>query len=124
VELAHPEIHREGQIQQLTRYKNKMSSQGMNASSTGYPAGAQVVSPYYFPPRDASDITRITRERLIRVTNGSTTPATYSTLPAPKPFWIRGGNQYRLSYLFGKVECGFCNSGNGGNPWTVPTLGS
>jgi hypothetical protein len=95
-----------------------MSSQSLNA--TTYPASAQVVAPYYFPPRDASDITRITKERLIYRENKSGAPVSGNT----SPIWIKGGNQFRLSYLFGKVECGACNSGTGGNPWTNPTLGS
>ena len=91
-----------------------MSSQSLNATTYS----GETLAPYYFPPRDASDVTRIKKERLIYRENKSG-----STVPPgnPLPVWIKGGNQFRLSYLFGKVECGDCNTGN---PWTKPVLGS
>ena len=64
--------------------------------------------------RDASDVTRQTRERLhylMRNIDGS-----HNSLPS----YARQDNSMRLSYLFGRLKCGACLGGafnqNGGNP--------
>jgi hypothetical protein len=96
----------------LFRFK-QMSSQSSTTVSTDY----QTVT------RDASDVTRQRKEFLIynekksgtRIVPGGAslvsgrpgvTPAGVNHLPAGNAelLWIPQGNQYRLSYLFGKME--------------------
>ena len=87
-----------------------MSSQSVNATTySGYEASATL---NYFPPRDSSDVTRMIRERIIynESKSGSSIPPGNTENP-----WIKNGNGFRLSYLFGKVKCGDCNVGSGGN---------
>lgn len=81
--------------------------------------------------RDASDITRALKERIIYnekrtgspINSGKggslvfgrpgVNPGSENSIPAgnAEMLWIPQGNQYRLSYLFGKLKCG---AGSGG----------
>jgi hypothetical protein len=112
-----------------------MSAQGLNASSSNYrgysltadnnnPSGA-------VPTRDASDITRQIKERLIYAgfKNGSAitpgtanqnfqrpqvNPAGVNHIPGNSEWsWLPYGNQFRLSYYYGKMKsgCATCNGG-------------
>lgn len=102
-----------------------MSSQSYNASTyAGYTASGSLDP---FPTRDASDRTRMIKEKIIyqekksgRIVSGGAslvtgrpqvTPAGVNHLPAGNAeiLWIPQGNQYRLSYLFGKVQCAACS---------------
>ena len=64
--------------------------------------------------RDASDITRMIKERTIynekRVGSPIAAPGTIGNGNG-EMLWIPQGNQYRLSYLFGKLKCGACVGG-------------
>jgi len=101
-----------------------MSAQALNGSSyTGYNGGTSASNPSgAVPTRDASDITRQLKERLIYngfngvggITPGS--PNKLSSVPILNPAgvnhvpgnsewsWLPYGNQFRLSYLFGKMK--------------------
>ena len=101
-----------------------MSAQALNASSySGYSGGTSSGNPSgAVPTRDASDITRQIKERLIyNAFNGvgSVTPGTPSQIqqrPQLNPAgvnhipgnsewsWLPYGNQFRLSYFFGKMK--------------------
>ena len=117
-----------------------MSSQSLNASSSNYrgyvgtadsnnPSGA-------VPTRDASDITRQIKERLIYLAGKDTTtisrsknnvlfqrpqvnPAGVNHIPGNSEWsWLPYSNQYRLSYFYGKMKgCTSCSGalfdGNG-----------
>ena len=98
-------------------------------------SGSTIVSLEYnaanYIMRDASDITRALKERIIynekRVgspitagKNGSlvfgrpgVNPGSENSIPAgnAEMLWIPQGNQYRLSYLFGKLKCGAGSAG-------------
>jgi hypothetical protein len=96
--------------------------------------------------RDASDITKQLKERIIYnekkagspVETGKKSlivggrpqvnPAGVNHLPAGNAelLWQPYGNQFRLSYLFGRVQCGNCNGGafNGDFKSSGPALGS
>ena len=129
-----------------------MSAQALNASSSNYrgysltsdasnPSGA-------VPTRDASDITRQIKERLIyagfnpnsKVVPGTPNqvfqrptlnPAGVNHLPGNSEWsWLPYGNQFRLSYFFGKLKqsgtgCTTCSGavfdGNGPNKFNVQT---
>jgi hypothetical protein len=88
------------------------SAQAVNATTySGYQGSAAL---NYIPTRDASDYTRMIRERgdYNAYKTGST------ILPGTgEHVWIAYGNQFRLSYLFGKLKCGSCTGnaiyGNG-----------
>ena len=56
--------------------------------------------------RDASDITRRIKERLIYLERQTGSPITSEYDPN-----IMQSNQYRLSYSYGKLKCGACPSG-------------
>lgn len=107
-----------GSSKLLFRFK-QMSSQ----SATG-------PSDYGSVTRDASDITRQQKERLIyREKHGDLgnldgksslitsraliSPGGENHIPAgnAEMLWIPQGNQFRLSYLFGKINCGSCSGG-------------
>ena len=91
----------------------------VSVSGTGTGSGSSVVTLEYAGAasgvlRDASDVTRQTRERLhylMRNIDGN-----HSSLPS----YARQDNSMRLSYLFGRLKCGACLGGafnqNGGNP--------
>lgn len=97
-----------------------MSAQALNGSSySGYVGGMSVGA---VPTRDASDITRQLKERLIYngfngvsgVTPGSANlmfqrpivnPAGVNHIPGNSEWsWLPYGNQFRLSYFFGKMN--------------------
>jgi len=71
-----------------------MSSQGDPALS-GY--GYQV-------SRDASDRTRAIKEAL----QYKTFKSSYTGNTATEPIWMKYGNQFKLTYNFGKLECNGC----------------
>jgi len=83
-----------------------MSSQG-DPGLTGYT---------YQPTRDASDRTRQIKEAMqFKTQRGS-----YSDNKNTEPIWMKYGNQFKLTYDFGKLECTGC-TGNafGGTNATV-----
>jgi len=107
-----------------------MSAQALNGNSySGYVGSAAVGS---VPTRDASDITRQLKERLIYngFSSGSTikpgganlmfqrptvNPAGANHIPGNSEWsWLPYGNQFRLSYFFGKLNCptGGCTTSN------------
>ena len=83
-----------------------MSSQSQNtATYSGYQASAAL---NYIPTRDSSDVTRMIRERI------AYNEYKVGTVVAPgnnENAWIAYGNNFRLSYLQGKLKCASC-SGN------------
>lgn len=83
-----------------------MSSQG-DRGLTGYTYGVT---------RDASDRTRAIKEAIQYKTQKSS----YSGNKNTEPIWIKYGNQFKLTYDFGKLECNGC-TGNafGGTNATV-----
>ena len=118
-----------------------MSSQSLNASinNSGYNPSSYASNPSGpVPTRDASDITRQIKERLIyngfkngtSVTPGTanlmpaghaqTTPAAVNHIPGNSEWsWLPYGNQFRLSYFYGKLKCNTtCGGGlfNGNGP--------
>jgi hypothetical protein len=98
-------------------------------------AGSVTISLEYsvanFIMRDASDITRALKERIIYnekrtgspINSGKggslvpgrpgVNPGAKNNIPAgnAEVLWIPQGNQYRLSYLFGKLKCGAGSAG-------------
>jgi hypothetical protein len=109
-----------------------MSSQSLNASNYSGYRGSTSASSYVgaVPTRDASDITRQIKERLIYLAGKDTTtisrsknnvlfqrpqvnPAGVNHIPGNSEWsWLPYGNQYRLSYFYGKMkECTTCNGG-------------
>jgi hypothetical protein len=109
-----------------------MSAQALNAiSNNGYVASTTVG----VATRDASDITRQLKERLIyngfksgsTITPGGSNklnsvpilnPAGVNHVPGNSEWsWLPYGNQFRLSYFFGKLNCpsiGGCSTTKGG----------
>lgn len=102
-----------------------MSAQALNGSSyTGYNGGVPSASnpSGAIPTRDASDITRQLKERLIyngfkggsTITPGTSNlvlqrptlnPAGVNHVPGNSEWsWLPYGNQFRLSYFFGKMK--------------------
>lgn len=83
-----------------------MSSQGV-PGLTGY---------NYQPTRDASDCTRAIKEAL----QYKTFKSSYTGNTGTEPIWMKYGNQFKLTYDFGKLECTGC-TGNafGGKQSTV-----
>jgi hypothetical protein len=73
-----------------------MSSQG-DPGLTGYT---------YQPTRDASDRTRQIKEALQYKTQKSSYVGNTHT----EPIWMKYGNQFKLTYDFGKLECTTCIS--------------
>jgi len=90
-----------------------MSSQGANSSDTfgvvGYSFNRNSM-------RDSSDVTRAIRERIAYSENQSVVPVAEYT----KDRWIKYGNGFRLSYLFGKYKCDACS----GNTFGINGVGS
>jgi hypothetical protein len=76
------------------------SSQGANTTTItpGYAYDSDVV-------RDASDWTRQLKERR-KYYSYSTNNTGNTNTHDP---WFKYGNQFRLTYLFGKFKCGSCN---------------
>lgn len=56
--------------------------------------------------RDASDITRRIKERIIHVESQTSSPINSYKYPE-----MIQSNQYRLSYIYGKLNCGACVAG-------------
>ena len=83
-----------------------MSSQGV-PGLTGYTYGVT---------RDASDRTRAIKEAI----QYKTQKTSYSGHKNTEPIWMKYGNQFKLTYDFGKLECNGC-TGNafGGTNATV-----
>ena len=83
-----------------------MSSQG-DPGLTGYT---------YQPTRDASDRTREIKEAI----QYKTLKSSYTGNKNTEPIWMQYGNQFKLTYDFGKLECTGC-TGNafGGTNATV-----
>jgi len=99
-----------------------MSAQALNGSSYKGYIGATSVGP--IPTRDASDITRQLKERLIYAgfnkdslikpgganlvfQRPTLNPAGANHLPGNSEWsWLPYGNQFRLSYFYGKILCG------------------
>ena len=70
-----------------------------------------------FPLRDASDWTRMKKQRIVHRENKASNPFNGT----PKPLYsIRQSNATRLSYAFGKVSCAACTGG----PFLITPLGS
>lgn len=96
-----------------------MSSQSLNAATySGYQltptatTGPPAVYTLYLssiPLRDASDMTRMIRERARynEFKSGNTVAPGNTENP-----WVPYGNAFRLSYLFGKLKCGSCTTGS------------
>ena len=84
-----------------------MSSQSLKASTySGYVSGSTVLGPV--PLRDSSDMTRRIREQIIYREN----KASSVIQPGSSEHkWLMYGNQFRLSYLYGKLKCGSCSGG-------------
>lgn len=88
-----------------------MSSQGANTTT--------LTNGYAFDPnsvRDSSDITRQIRESIQYNQLKSGTVITGVT----RNVWIPYGNQFRLSYLYGKYKCNAC----AGNTFGLNGVGS
>ena len=104
-----------------------MSSQSLNASNysgyIGYQGPTNPSNPSgAIPTRDASDITRQIKERLIYLAGKDTTtisrsknnvlfqrpqvnPAGVNHIPGNSEWsWLPYGNQFRLSYFYGKMK--------------------
>lgn len=129
-----------------------MSAQGLNASTYSGYRGTTTASGYTgaVPTRDASDITRQIKERLLYLNSKDTTtiiknksslavggrpqlnPGAENQIPGNSEWsWLPYSNQYRLSYFFGKMKCDASNCNGGlfdGNgpilPGTSATTGS
>jgi hypothetical protein len=84
-----------------------MSSQSLNGTTYSDYTTNTFTGVTGFALRDASDFTKMLKEQAVKkeVVLGH----------APKPYWIPYGNQYRLSYGFGRVYCADCT---GGSPFT------
>jgi hypothetical protein len=81
------------------------SSQGANATTL---EAASTSDHYTYTNeynRDASDWTRQIKERRKYVNYKSASTDNKNT----EPVWIKYGNQFRLSYLYGKLKCPTCN---------------
>jgi len=78
------------------------SSQGANSTTItrGYAYDDDVL-------RDASDWTRQLKEK--RAYYSYSTNNTGNKNAGSEP-WIKYGNQFRYTYLFGKFKCGSCNA--------------
>jgi hypothetical protein len=79
-----------------------MSSQSLNTTTyAGYVSGSTKLGP--IPLRDSSDLTRQIREQAIYRENKS---GSVIQPGSSEHKWLMFGNQFRLSYLHGKVKCG------------------
>lgn len=87
---------------------------------------------YDVTPRDASDVTRILKERLIYNEKRAGTNIVPNTPGLGRgnaeTLWQIQGNQFRTSYLFGKMHCTNCSGGvfntNGPNSFSSPGVQS
>lgn len=77
------------------------SSQGANSTTItpGYAYDDDVL-------RDASDWTRQLKEKRAYYSYSTNNTGNKNTGSEP---WIKYGNQFRYTYLFGKFKCGSCN---------------
>lgn len=120
-----------------------MSAQALNGSSyIGYIGTAGPSNPTgAIPTRDASDITRQIKERLLYLNSKDNTtivknkssvavggrpqvnPAGVNEVPGNSEWsWLPYSNQYRLSYFYGKLQLGgaaACNNGCSGTRGAV-----
>ena len=67
--------------------------------------------------RDASDMTKMIKERIMYNEKKTASPINANKTGFAgnaEVLWQPQGNQFRLSYLFGKVKCGGCANGSGG----------
>lgn len=67
--------------------------------------------------RDASDMTKMIKERIMYNEKKTGSPIIRNKAGFAgnaEVLWQPQGNQFRLSYLFGKVKCGGCANGGGG----------
>lgn len=87
------------------------SSQGANTTTItpGYAYDANVL-------RDASDWTRQLKEKRAYYSYSTNNTGNKNTSDP----WIKYGNQFRLTYAFGKFKCGSCN----GNAIVPAVIGS
>jgi hypothetical protein len=124
-----------------------MSAQALNASAYSGYRGTSTTGAV--PTRDASDITRQIKERLLYLNSKDNTtivknksslavggrpqinPAGVNHIPGNSEWsWLPYSNQYRLSYFYGKMKCdtncqGGLFDGNGPIlPGTAATVGS
>jgi hypothetical protein len=82
-----------------------MSSQGANATTLDTASGSDNYTYTHEYNRDASDWIRQKRERRKYVNYQSASTDNKET----EPFWLKHGNQFRLSYLYGNLKCTKCN---------------
>jgi hypothetical protein len=83
-----------------------MSSQSVNGTTySGFTASGSI------PARDASDITRQIKERLIYTTLNPSNSATFAPERSSQ-LWYNYANSTRVTYEFGRLKCGSCSSGN------------
>ncbi len=85
-----------------------MSSQGANATTLDTASGTDNYTYTNEYNRDASDWTRQLREQRKFANYKSSSTANKDT----EPIWMKSGNQFRLSYLFGKLKCESSCNGN------------
>jgi len=84
-----------------------MSSQSLNGTEYVNYTTDTFTGVTGFPLRDASDFTKMRKEQAIKkeVDLGHKS----------NPYWLPFGNQYKLSYKFGRINCPGCT---GGSPFT------
>lgn len=81
------------------------SSQGSNAATLTASSGSDNYTYTNEYNRDASDWIRQKREQRKYVNYKSGSTDNKDT----EPVWIKYGNQFRLSYLYGKLKCTECD---------------
>lgn len=81
------------------------SSQGANAVTLSGSSGSDDYTYKNEYNRDASDWIRQKREQRKYANYKSASTDNKNT----EPVWIKYGNQFRLSYLYGKLKCINCN---------------
>jgi hypothetical protein len=82
-----------------------MSSQGANATTLDNASGSDNYTYTAEYTRDASDWIRQKREQRKYANYNSGSTDNKETEPA----WLKHGNQFRLSYLYGKLKCTSCD---------------
>jgi hypothetical protein len=112
----------------ILTYSVSGTGAAVTSTTLNVPTGQSLQYSY---TRDASDITRALKERTIYnekrsgslITSGKggslilgrpgVNPGAENNLPAGngQRLWIPHGNQYRLSFLFGRLKCGDCSGG-------------
>jgi hypothetical protein len=81
------------------------SSQGSNSLTLDTASGSDNYTYTNYYNRDASDWTRQRREQRKFVNYKSSSTDNKNT----EPIWLKSGNQFRLSYLYGKLKCPTCD---------------